>query len=145
MSRAFTKDREDEPELRVSVAHAEPYYVSASGLARLERELAATEDPALRAELEERLERAVTPPVPADPSVIGFGAAVVVDSVGKPAETFTIVGDDEVDVRSGKIGMLSPLSEALLGRRAGERATWRRPAGDRVLRIRNVTYDKRAS
>jgi transcription elongation factor GreA len=66
---------------------------------------------------------------------------VCVDSVGSPDIEFTIVGDDEADVKAGKIGITSPLAAALLGKRAGGRAVWHRPVGDRQLRIRTVSYD----
>lgn len=89
--------------------------------------------------------RAGPPPEPpADRSVVGFGAHVRVDSVGSPESIFTIVGDDEADIPSGKIGISSPLAVALLGKRAGERAVWQRPIGDRHLRVRAVVYDEPA-
>lgn len=81
------------------------------------------------------------PQPPADRSVIGFGANVRVDSVGTPESTFTIVADADADIAAGKIGFTSPLAVALMGKRAGERAVWHRPIGDRHLRIRAVTYD----
>jgi transcription elongation GreA/GreB family factor len=141
MTRAFMKERDDAPEPRITTRRTSPFPVTASGLARLRAEAAATVDPAQRAALEEELLLAVVPPPPADPAVIDFGARVRVDSVGSPEMEFLIVGDDEADVKAGKIGVTSPLAVALLGKRSGGRAVWHRPVGDRQLRIRNVTYD----
>jgi transcription elongation factor GreB len=134
------KDRDDAPEARIVVLRTEPFPITAGGLKQLRAEAAATTDPERRAALEEQLALAVVPPAPADPAVVDFGACVRVDSVGTPEQEFTIVGDDEADVKAGRIGITSPLAVALLGKRAGERAVWRRPVGDRQLRIRAVSY-----
>ena len=141
MSRAFMKEREDAPEPRIVARRTEPFPITAAGLTRLRAEAAAATVPERRALLEEQLALAVVPPLPADRSVVDFGARVRVDSVGSPAEEFTIVGDDEVDIKSGKIGVTSPLAAALIGKRAGGSAVWHRPLGDRRLRIRAVSYD----
>jgi transcription elongation factor GreB len=85
--------------------------------------------------------RAAVPEPPADRTTIGVGAHVTVDSVGTPAAVFTIVGDDDADAAAGRIGVTSPLAVALMGKRAGNRAVWLRPIGDRQLRIRAVSYD----
>jgi transcription elongation factor GreB len=81
------------------------------------------------------------PEPPEDRGVIGIGARVTVDSVGTPESEFVIVGDDDADIGTGKIGYTSPLAAALIGKRAGNRAVWHRPIGDRQLRIRAVSYD----
>jgi transcription elongation GreA/GreB family factor len=142
MSRAFMKERDDAPEPRITTRRSAPFSVTASGLTRLRSEAAAAADPDERAALEEELSFAVVPPPPADPAVIDFGARVRVDSVGSPEMEFLIVGDDEANVKAGKIGVSSPLAVALLGKRAGGRAVWHRPVGDRQLRIRGVSYDR---
>jgi len=134
------KEREDAPEPRI-VRRTEPFPITAAGLSRLRAEAAATADPERRAALEQQLDLAVVPPAPADLAVVDFGARVRVDSVGQPDQEFTIVGDDEADVKAGKIGVTSPLAVALLGKRVGGRAVWHRPVGDRQLRICAVTYD----
>ena len=36
---------------------------------------------------------------------------------------------------------VSPLAEALLGARVGERVVWRRPAGDLELTVTGIAYD----
>jgi transcription elongation factor GreB len=134
------KDHDGAPETRIVLLRTEPFPITAAGLKQLRAEAAATTDPERRAVLEQQLALAVVPAAPSDPGVVDFGAHVRVDSVGSPEQEFTIVGDDEADVKVGKIGITSPLAVALLGKRAGERAVWHRPVGDRQLRIRAVTY-----
>ncbi|HEX3549412.1 MAG TPA: GreA/GreB family elongation factor [Candidatus Elarobacter sp.] len=83
----------------------------------------------------------VMPPPPDDRGVAGFGATVVVEGAGPSARTFTIVAPDASDLAAGRIGFDSPLAQALLGARAGQRVTWHRPVGDATLRIVSVTYE----
>jgi transcription elongation GreA/GreB family factor len=85
----------------------------------------------------------VMPPAPDDRSVVGFGATVVVDGAGPAPRTFTIVEPDRSDVASGRLGFDSPLAQALLGARAGDRVTWHRPVGDAALRVISVAYADR--
>ena len=134
------KERDDAPEPRIVAHRTEPFPITAGGLTRLRAAAAAMTDPERRAALEEQVALAVVPLAPADPAVVDFGARVRVDSVGAPEQEFTIVGDDEADVKAGKIGITSPLAVALLGKRVGGRAVWHRPVGDRQLRIRAITY-----
>jgi transcription elongation GreA/GreB family factor len=56
--------------------------------------------------------------------------------------TFTIVGEDETDVRHGKIALTSPLAAALIGKRAGQETVWHRPAGDRTLTVKSIRYEE---
>ena len=65
---------------------------------------------------------------------------VVADSSRKQ-QTYTLVGEEEADVKAGKIGSTSPLGEALIGARAGDSVVWHRPAGDRKLTIKSIAYD----
>jgi len=84
----------------------------------------------------------VTPP--SDRGTAGFGATVVVDGGPKPALRFTIVLDDDADVRSGRIGLTSPLAQALSGARVGEQVVWHRPIGDLTLKITSINYNAEA-
>jgi transcription elongation GreA/GreB family factor len=82
---------------------------------------------------------------PGDRGTAGFGATVVVDGGPKPAQRFTIVTDDEADVRSGRIGLTSPLAQALSGARVGQQVVWHRPIGDLTLKITSIDYDSESS
>ncbi len=71
------------------------------------------------------------------PEEVLFGAAVEV-AEGFAKKTYRIVGEDEADVKAGKICWASPLANLLLGKKAGEKADWERPDGKVELRILSV-------
>ena len=134
------KDHEAEPEPRFSAARSTPYFVSADGLERLRREADVTQDAFRRAEVEGMIAAAQVVAKPADPKVAGYSACVTVAEDGANERAYTLVGDDEADVKQGKIGMSAPLAQALIGARAGSNVVWHRPAGDRTLKIRSIEY-----
>ena len=78
---------------------------------------------------------------PADRKRAGFGATVTVEGAGPEPRAFTIVETDRTDLGAGRIGIDSPLAQALLGARAGNTVTWHRPVGDRKLRVISIAYD----
>ena len=59
---------------------------------------------------------------------------------GGDRRTFTIVGEDEADLKQGKISYASPLAEALVDARVGKGVLWRRPAGDIRLTVEEIDY-----
>jgi transcription elongation factor GreB len=69
-----------------------------------------------------------------------FGATVDVVDEDDQRSTYTIVGEDEIDGKRGCISWRSPIGRALLGRRAGDVVTVRRPAGDVEIEIEAVRY-----
>ena len=71
---------------------------------------------------------------------VAFGAAVTVSQPGGDRRTFTIVGEDEADLKQGKISYVSPLAEALIDARVGKTVLWRRPAGDIRLTVEEIDY-----
>ena len=70
-----------------------------------------------------------------------FGATVELEDA-KSGETVTyqIVGDDEADIKEGKISISSPIARALIGKSAGDVAEVRAPAGVREYEILDVKY-----
>ena len=62
---------------------------------------------------------------------ITIGSKIIVKLAGKIRE-FQIVGSADVDATNGKISYLSPLGEALLGRRIGERFQMELPNGKKI-------------
>ena len=141
MSRAFTKERDDAPEPEiVAPARTGPNYLTAAGLAQLRARFEGVEDPRERERLQHSIEAAVVVEPPEDRSVVAFGATVVVTDSSRKQQTYTLVGEEEADVKAGKIGSTSPLAEALIGARAGDHVVWHRPAGDRKLTVKSVTY-----
>lgn len=88
-----------------------------------------------------RRKGADTPTRPVDHDVVGFGATVVVEGVGASPSTFTIADFDETNLAAGRLGIDSPLAQALVGARAGATVVWHRPSGDRSLKVVSVAYD----
>jgi transcription elongation factor GreA len=70
-----------------------------------------------------------------------FGATVDLEDM-KSGEvvTYQIVGDDEGDIRQGKISIGSPLARALIGKYPGDVAEVRAPGGTREYEILDVKY-----
>ncbi|MCP5357034.1 MAG: transcription elongation factor GreA [Pseudomonadales bacterium] len=60
-----------------------------------------------------------------------FGATVTLLNVDTDAEVvYQIVGEDEADVRAGRISVASPISRAIMGKEVGEDIVVKAPAGD---------------
>jgi transcription elongation factor GreA len=70
-----------------------------------------------------------------------FGARVTLsDEETAEEKTYQIVGDDEADIKQGRIAVSSPISRAMIGREVGEVVVVRAPAGDREYEIVDVEY-----
>ncbi len=52
--------------------------------------------------------------------------------------TYTIVGEDESDVASGRISFSSPIARALLGKAVDDTVTVRVPKGTREFEVREI-------
>ena len=76
-----------------------------------------------------------------------FGATVLLeDSDSGETVTYTIVGEDEADVKRGLLSINSPLARALIGREVGDEVTFRAPrGGTRTYEIADVTFDQEES
>ncbi|HMK15140.1 MAG TPA: transcription elongation factor GreA [Burkholderiales bacterium] len=70
-----------------------------------------------------------------------FGATVELEDPDS-GETFTyqIVGDDEADIKQGKISISSPIARALIGKYPGDVAEVQAPSGMRQYEILDVKY-----
>src|SRR5579884_3842725 len=114
MSRAFMKELEDAPEPKViSVTRERP--ITPAGMRALQERLSAETDEARRKALRDEIDSAIVVEPPADRNIVAFGARVTVKQQDGKRQTFTIVGEPELDVASGKITDASPLGTALLG------------------------------
>ena len=70
-----------------------------------------------------------------------FGATVeLVDAVTGDEVKYQIVGDDEADIKGGKISVSSPIARALIGKYAGEVADVMAPGGVRHYEVVDVHY-----
>ena len=54
--------------------------------------------------------------------------------------SYQIVGEDEADLKLGKISFTSPIARALIGKSAGDVAEVRAPGGTREFEIVDVRY-----
>lgn len=70
-----------------------------------------------------------------------FGATVELEDLDSgDTVTYQIVGDDEADVKVGKISVSSPIARALIGKYAGDIAEVQAPGGVREYEIVDVRY-----
>jgi transcription elongation factor GreA len=70
-----------------------------------------------------------------------FGATVDLEEVGSgDTVTYQIVGDDEADIKSGKISISSPIARALIGKYSGDVAEVKAPGGIKEYEILDVKY-----
>lgn len=70
-----------------------------------------------------------------------FGATVELEDLESGDKvTYQIVGDDEADIKQGKISISSPIARALIGKHAGDVAEVMAPGGIREYEILDVKY-----
>lgn len=71
-----------------------------------------------------------------------FGATVDLadENDGKPV-TYMIVGEDEADIRAGRIAVTSPIARALIGKSEGDVVDVMAPGGTRSYEIVAVRYE----
>lgn len=70
-----------------------------------------------------------------------FGATVVLAEVDSGQERrYQIVGEDEVDVKEGRISVNSPIARALIGKEEGDEVDVEAPAGVTSYEIVEVLY-----
>jgi transcription elongation factor GreA len=70
-----------------------------------------------------------------------FGATVDLEDLDAGSRViYQIVGEDEADLKAGKISISSPIARALIGKSAGDVAEVRAPGGVREYEIIDVRY-----
>ncbi len=70
-----------------------------------------------------------------------FGATVEMEDMDSGGViTYQIVGDDEADIKGGKISVSSPIARALIGKSAGDVAEVVAPGGLRTYEVLDVQY-----
>lgn len=71
-----------------------------------------------------------------------FGATVkVIDEDSGIESTYQIVGEDEADIKAGRISYTSPIARALIGKSEGDLVQALAPGGTRSLEIIAVRYE----
>ena len=93
-------------------------------------------------EVEAKLANAqVIDPATLDVPHVVFGAPVALADLDSSDEvTYQIVGDDEADIKHGKISINSPIARALIGKGEGDVADVQAPGGVRSYEILSVRY-----
>ena len=70
-----------------------------------------------------------------------FGATVEVEDGAGSAATWQIVGEDEADIKAGRISISSPIARALIGKESGESVEVQTPGGVKRYEIIDVRYE----
>src|SRR5262245_24196420 len=94
------------------------------------------------AEIEDKLSRAQVIDVSKlSGDTVKFGARVTVyDEDTEEEAVYQIVGEDEADVREGKVSVTSPIARALIGKEVGDVVEVSAPGGARSLEILKIKW-----
>ena len=84
--------------------------------------------------------RVVDPSAQTERGKIFFGATVELADEDDSRMTVTIVGDDEQDASTGRIGWSAPLARALRGAGLGDLRTVRLPSGEKEWEVISIDY-----
>jgi transcription elongation factor GreB len=71
---------------------------------------------------------------------VRFGATIELADEDENRRTLTIVGDDEADASSGRIGWSAPLARALIGAKVGDERIVRLPSGEKSYEVLGIRY-----
>ncbi len=94
-------------------------------------------------ELEGKLSSAqiIDPKTLEDDGRVVFGVTVDLEEVESGEKvTYTIVGEDEADLKLAKISFSSPMARAMIGKSAGDTVEVRAPGGTKDYQIVEVKY-----
>jgi transcription elongation factor GreA len=70
-----------------------------------------------------------------------FGATVELEEKSGESATWQIVGEDEADIKEGRISFGSPIARALIGKHAGDAVDVQTPGGLKHYEIVDVRYE----
>jgi len=84
--------------------------------------------------------KVVTPGAEGRRDQVRFGATVELADEDDDRRTLTIVGDDETDASSGRIGWSAPISRAIIGARVGDGRIVHLPAGEESYEVIAIRY-----
>lgn len=74
-------------------------------------------------------------------NTVKFGATVkMVDEDTDEEKTYQIVGDQEADVKKGKISISSPIARALIGKSVGDSIEFNAPGGAKGYEILEISW-----
>jgi len=69
-----------------------------------------------------------------------FGATLDLQEEGGETVTYQIVGEDEADIKDGRVSISSPIARALIGNYAGDQVEVQTPGGVKRYEILDVRY-----
>jgi len=94
-------------------------------------------------ELNDKIARAqVINPGELEGDKVVFGATVTLFDSDTSAEvTYQIVGEDEADIKAGKISVTSPVGKALIGHRLDEEVRIKVPSGIKIYEITEIRFE----
>lgn len=73
------------------------------------------------------------------PDRVLFGTTVVLEDLSSGDEvTYTLVGEDEADIRQALLSVKSPVGRALIGKRVDDEVTVKVPSGVKQYEIREI-------
>lgn len=92
--------------------------------------------------LDKRLDAAqvVDPALQEHRDRVYFGATVTAEDEAGSLRTWTLVGEDEVDVQAGRISHRSPIGAALLGKSTGDDVRVQAPGGTKCWCVIEIRY-----
>jgi transcription elongation factor GreA len=70
-----------------------------------------------------------------------FGATVEVEDDDGEKATWQIVGEDEADIKAGRISVTSPIARGLIGKYAGDSVEVHTPGGVKRYELLDVRYE----
>jgi transcription elongation factor GreA len=71
-----------------------------------------------------------------------FGSTVKLLDMQTDSEiVYTIVGEDEADIKTGLISFTSPIARAMIGKNEGDEVSFSAPGGEKYYEVIEVRYD----
>jgi len=94
-------------------------------------------------EVNDKIARAqVINPAELDMDKVVFGATVTLFDVDSGSEvTYQIVGEDEADIKNGKISVNSPVGKAMIGHRLDDEVRIKVPSGLKIYELIDIKYE----
>lgn len=69
-----------------------------------------------------------------------FGATVTIENEDGNQVTYQIVGEDEIDIKQGKISWKSPVAKALLGKKKDDEIVIKKPSSEETVVILDIQF-----
>jgi transcription elongation factor GreA len=89
-------------------------------------------------ELEHILQNSKVIKKPKNDGIVRLGSTIALKNTGKPLQ-FQVVGTMEADPMHGKISDESPIGKALMGKKVGDKAEIKTPAGTHIYSIVQIS------